>query len=145
MPNMPHIADSRDSPLCLSRRRHIRSRVDSEASCLTLPACATCCVRNAHCFFALLYCNQTVVLRESRQHEALEVYFLWDVVGVKLQADGPYFDAFGFRVAPVHHGVAIDRDSNPVALGQDLDVVPVMLLADLLGRSPVHFEAVASE
>ena len=41
--------------------------------------------------------------------------------------------------------VPLTADADAVALGQDLDVVPVVLLADLLGRAAVHRQAVAAE
>ena len=62
--------------------------------------------------------------------------FLCDSIGVKLQANGCFLDSFGFGIAPVDHGHAVHSDADPVPLGQDLNVIPVVLLADFFRGSP---------
>ena len=62
------------------------------------------------------------------------MYFLGLRVGVELQPDRAFLDALRFRIAPVDDLGAVDRDADAIALGQNLQVIPIVLLADLLGR-----------
>ena len=66
------------------------------------------------------------------QKIALEEHFLWLLVGMKLQPDGSLLDPVRHRLAPVRDKHAIENEAHPVPLGQDLDVIPVVLLADFL-------------
>jgi hypothetical protein len=65
-------------------------------------------------------------------------------VGVQLQADRCFENSFRLRITPVDDQRAVDRDADAVALGQDLDVVPVVLLADFFGRAPIYRQTVAA-
>src|SRR5262249_4665708 len=78
-----------------------------------------------------------LVLGERLQDEALEPDLLRHLVGVQLEADGRLLDALGVGLAPVGDEGAVEHEADAVALGEDLDFVPVVLLADLLRPGPV--------
>src|SRR5579864_4887834 len=91
-----------------------------------------------------LHRDQLVFLGKRLQLEVLEVDLLRNSVRVELEADWSFLDPVGLGVAPVDDLCAVDGDAHAVALGEDLQVVPVVLLADLLGRGGVDRQAVAA-
>jgi hypothetical protein len=59
-------------------------------------------------------------------------------VGVQLQTDGTALDTLGLWITPVHNKLTIDGDTHAVALSEDFQVVPVVLLAGLLRQLAVY-------
>src|SRR4051812_35879142 len=58
---------------------------------------------------------------------------------------GPSLMRLGSGAPPTDTRRAIHGHTHPIALGQDFDVVPVVLLADFLGGTAVHGQTVAAE
>src|SRR5260370_33701223 len=70
------------------------------------------------------------------------MHLLGVLIGMKLQADRPFLDSLWLRVAPVNDLGPIDRHADAVALGQDFQVVPIVLLADFLSRLTVDWQTI---
>ena len=85
-----------------------------------------------------------LVFGKRRQHEVLEVNFLGLVVRVQLQSDRSFVLRVGLGIAPIDDLHAVDDQAHAVALREDLQVVPIVLLADLLGRLAVDLQSVAA-
>lgn len=71
--------------------------------------------------------------------------FLGHTVGVQLQANGAGFDPLGFWIVPVNDSSAIDCHAHAIALGENFDGVPVVLLANLAGWASVNRQSIAPE
>ena len=87
----------------------------------------------------LLDGDKLVFLRECLDDESLEQDFLRHTVGVQLQADRASLDPLGFWIVPINNSLAIDGYTHTVALCENFNVVPIVLLANLPSGSTINW------
>lgn len=58
--------------------------------------------------------------------------FLCHLVGVQLESDWSLLDALGKWIAPIDYRMTVHGNPDAIALGENFQIIPVMLFAHFL-------------